>query len=179
MKIMDSAFELFAKKGISFTLSEVAMQVGIKKASIYSHFDSKENLIKEVINQEIKAYFFEINQENDDLKRIFYGFLDYYNNSNIKLLFWKRIILLPPESIDKEIVDRVNELSEDRFQIVKNLIISETNKGVIKPNEETATCLMFFSLIHGLLSSELIYNPYNIREYYDIIWNQFWDSIKN
>ena len=48
-RIIDSAFVLFAKKGIRFSLSEVAKEVGIKKASIYAHFDSKEMLMKEII----------------------------------------------------------------------------------------------------------------------------------
>ena len=177
-KIMSSAFELFAKKGISFSLTEVASEVGIKKASIYAHFQSKEMLLREVIDKELKEYFFEINQENDNLEKIFYGVLDYYNNSQTKLLFWKRLLLLPPEAIEDSILDKVHKLSEDRFQIVKELIVSESKKGRIKTNCDEAFCLMFFSLIHGLLSSELIYHPYNIREHYDIIWNQFWLSIK-
>lgn len=178
MKIMDSAFRLFAKKGISFTLTEVANEVGIKKASIYAHFASKEVLLIATIEKEIKEYFFEINQENDNLKRIFYGLLNYYNNSHTKLLFWKRLLLLPPEAIENSMTERVHELSEDRFQIVKKLITEEMKKGNIIEESEETICLMFFSLIHGLLSSELIYHPYNIREYYDKIWDQFWRSIK-
>jgi AcrR family transcriptional regulator len=178
IKIMNSTFELFAKKGVSFTLTEVAKEVGIKKASIYAHFESKENLLKVIIDKEIKEYFFEINQENNDLKKIFYGFLGYFNNSHIKLLFWKRLLLLPPESIEYSIIERVHQLSEDRFQIVKNLIIVEAQKGNIIEDSEDTICFMFFSMIHGLLSSELIYHPYNINEHYDKIWNQFWTSIK-
>jgi AcrR family transcriptional regulator len=178
IKIMNSTFELFAKKGISFTLTEVAKEVGIRKASIYAHFESKENILKVIIDKEIKEYFFEINQENDNLKKIFYGFLDYFNNSHIKLLFWKRLLLLPPESIEYSIIERVHQLSEDRFQIVKNLIIVEAKKGNIIEDSEDTICFMFFSMIHGLLSSELIYHPYNINEHYDKIWNQFWTSIK-
>ena len=177
-KIKNSAFKLFAKKGISFTLTEVANEVGIKKASIYAHFESKEILLKEIIEQEIKEYFFEINQENDNLKKIFYGVLNYYNNSHVKLLFWKRLLILPPESIDNSIIERVHKLSEDRFQIVKKLIIAEAEKGNIIENSEESICFMFFSLIHGLLSSELIFHPYNIREHYEKIWDQFWRGIK-
>lgn len=178
-KIIDSAFELFAKKGISFTLTEVANEVGIKKASIYAHFDSKERLLNEIIEKEMKEYFFEINQENDDLKKIFYGVLEYFDNSREKLLFWKRLLLLPPESVEDSIIERVHQLSEDRFQIVKELIITEIKKGNIIEDSADSLCLMFFSLIHGLLSSELMYHPYNIKEHYDKIWNQFWTGIKN
>ena len=57
LKIMNSAFELFAKKGISFSLTEVAREVGIKKASIYAHFENKDMLLHEMIDQEMKKYF--------------------------------------------------------------------------------------------------------------------------
>lgn len=56
-KIMNSAFRLFAEKGNEFSLTEVANEVGIKKASIYAHFASKEVLLYEVIDQEIYEYF--------------------------------------------------------------------------------------------------------------------------
>jgi hypothetical protein len=136
-------------------------------------------LLIETIEKEIKEYFFEINQENDDLKKIFYGVLSYFNSSHIKLLFWKRLLLLPPEAIEDSIIERVHQLSEDRFQVVQQLITAEIEKGNIIQDSAESICLMFFSLIHGLLSSELIYHPYIITDHYDKIWNQFWHSIKN
>ncbi len=177
-KIMDSAFELFAKKGISFSLSEVAKEVGIKKASIYAHFESKELLLKSVIEKEIKAYFFEINQENDSLKKIFFGVFEYYDNSKTKLLFWKRLLLLPPASIEDSIMERVHQLSEDQYQIVKKLIVVEAKKGTIVVDSEESICLMFFSLIHGLLSSQLVYHHDDLKEHHEKIWQQFWTSIQ-
>lgn len=178
-KIIHAAFKSFSKKGISFTLSEIAQEVGIKKASIYAHFESKELLLNEVIEKEIKEYFFEINKESDDLEKIFYGILNYYDNSLTKLLFWKRLLLLPPESVDSLIIKRIHELLDARFQIVKELINIEVKKGKFMQNQEESICIMFFSLIHGLLSSELIYHSYNIKDHYEIIWNQFISSTNN
>lgn len=178
-KIMSSAFKLLAKKGISFSLTEVAKEVGIKKASIYAHFENKDMLISAVIDQEMKKYFFEINQENDDLKKIFFGVLDYYNLTNTKLLFWKRLLLLPPDSIDSGLLDKIQFMSNERYSIVKNLILKDIKLGTIKTHSEEEICLMFFSLIHGLLSSVLIYHPQDIKQYYSNIWDMFWNSIAN
>ena len=178
-KIMNSAFELFAKKGISFSLTEVASVVGIKKASIYAHFENKDMLVHKMIDDEIKKYFFEINQENDDLKRIFFGVLEYYNESQIKLLFWKRLLLLPPESIETELLEKIHFMSDERYEIVKNLVSKDIKTGIVKAHSEEEICLMFFSLIHGLLSSVLIYHPQDIKQHYNNIWNIFWNSITN
>lgn len=176
---MNSAFELFAKKGISFSLTEVAKEVGIKKASIYAHFENKDMLLHEVIGQEMKKYFFEINQENDDLKKIFFGVLEYYNDSQTKLLFWKRLLLLPPESIDSDLINKIHFMSNERYEVVKNLILKDIKAGIIKTHSEEEICLMFFSITHGLLSSVLIYHPHDIKQHYKNIWNIFWNSIIN
>lgn len=176
-KIMSSAFTLFATKGISFSLSEVAKEVGIKKASIYAHFENKDKLLHDVIEQEMKYYFFEINQENDDLKKIFFGVLDYYNDSQIKLLFWKRLLLLPPESIEPELLDKIHLMSEERYNIVKSLVNRERSAGVIKVESDEEVALLFFSLIHGLLSSVLIYHPQEIKQHYNNMWNIFWKGL--
>lgn len=176
-KIMSSAFELFSKQGSSFSLSEVAEAVGIKKASIYAHFENKDMLIYKVIENEMEKYFFEINQENDDLKRIFFGLLDYFNNSQTRLLFWKRLLLFPPESIDPKLLKRIHFMSEERYGIVRKLISKGIKSGVIKKASEEEISLMFFSLIHGLLSSVLIYHKQDIKQYFDNIWDNFWNSI--
>lgn len=179
IKIMNSAFELFAKKGISFSLTEVAETVGIKKASIYAHFQNKDTLIHRVIENEMEKYFFEINQENDDLKRIFFGVLDYYNDSKIKLLFWKRLLLLPPEDINPDLLEKIDSMSEKRFEIVKKLILKGIKSGIIKDQPEEEISLMFFSLIHGLLSSIVIYHPQDVKQHFNNIWDNFWGSITN
>lgn len=177
-KIMKSAFELLAMKGISFSLTEVAKEVGIKKASIYAHFENKDMLVYEVVDQEMIKYFFEINQEKDDLKKIFFGVLDYYETSQTKLLFWKRLLLLPPKSIDSNLLNKIQLMSEERYVIVRNLILRDIKLGILKKNSEEEICLMFFSLIHGLLSSVLIYHPQDIKQHYNNIWNIFWNSIR-
>lgn len=174
---MSSAFELFSKQGSSFSLNEVAEAVGIKKASIYAHFENKEMLIHKVIENEMEKYFFEINQENDDLKRIFFGILDYFNNSQIKLLFWKRLLLFPPESIDSELLEKIHLMSKERYDVVRKLISNGIKAGIIKKASEEEISLMFFSLIHGLLSSVLIYHPKDIKQHFDNIWHNFWNSI--
>lgn len=178
-KIMSSSFELFAKHGDSFSLTEVAEDVGIKKASIYAHFENKDMLINKVIENEIEKYFFEINQEKDDLKNIFFGVLNYYNDSQTKLLFWKRLLLFPPQSIDADLLEKIHLMSKKRYEVVGKLISKGIKSGVIKKDSEEEINLMFFSLIHGLLSSILIYHPKDIKEHFDNIWHKFWDSITN
>jgi AcrR family transcriptional regulator len=48
--VLDAAARLFARKGYAGTnLAEIAAEAGIKTGSLYYHFDSKEELVSEVL----------------------------------------------------------------------------------------------------------------------------------
>jgi len=176
-KIMDSAFRLFAEKGIVFSLNEVSKEVGIQKASIYAHFASKEDLMYAVIDREANEYFLEINEHCQDLKSMFYLILNYYDKSKTKLYFWKRLLLLPPKSIEVILNDKVNILSAQRFELVKRIIASNIDSGIIRRQNVDAVAFSYFSMIHGLLSSKIIYESEDLTLHYDGIWQIFWNGI--
>ena len=177
-RIMDSAFRLFAESGTEFSLHEVAREVGIRKASIYAHFNSKEDLLYAVINREIDAYFFEINEECRELKSIFFMILDYYDKSIAKLYFWKRLLLFPPKAFEDTLIAKTNSLSRPRDRIVIDIIQSDIPHGVISHQDAEAAALSYFSMIHGLLSSIIIYKPDDLTGHYESIWQIYWNGIK-
>lgn len=175
---MDSAFQLFAEQGTAFSLQEVASEVGIKKASIYAHFESKESLLYDVINREIDAYFFEINEQCRDLKSLFFMIMNYYDKSKNKLYFWKRLLLFPPEIFKETLIAKINSLSKLRFEIIKQIIISNMDCSVINRQDPEVVAMTYLSMIHGLLSSVIIYQPENLTRHYESIWQIFWNGIK-
>jgi AcrR family transcriptional regulator len=173
----DSAFRLFADKGNEFSLNKVAGEVGIQKASIYAHFTSKEDLLYTVINQEINTYFFEINEDCRDLKTIFFMILNYYDKSKTKLYFWKRLLLFPPKAFEETLIAKINTLSEQRFEIVKAVISSNMDAGIIRRQDADAVAISYFAMIHGTLSSIIIYQSENVTIHYEDIWQNFWKGI--
>ncbi|GAA0727236.1 TetR/AcrR family transcriptional regulator [Clostridium malenominatum] len=188
-KLMKSAFQIFAKKGPEFSLSEVAKEVGIKKASIYAHFKSKDDLLHSVIEREIEEYFFKMNGEiqklsdNEEivekaLEKSFSIILDYYDSSD-KIYFWKRVFLLPPEGFEVELMDKINYLTNQRFYIIKNIILKGMKDGIIKSAPVDSVVLAFFSAIHGMLSSVAIYNEEDLLSNYKGIWEIYWRGIRN
>jgi AcrR family transcriptional regulator len=50
-KIDAAALSLFARKGLSVTIDEIAKKAGLSKGLIYSHYPSKEALIAELMKQ--------------------------------------------------------------------------------------------------------------------------------
>lgn len=176
-KIMDSAFRLFADKGYEFSLNEVASEVGIQKASIYAHFLSKEDLLYAVIERESNAYFFEINEHCRDLKNIFFMILSYYDKSKSKLYFWKRLLLFPPKAFEETLISKINSLSQQRFEIVKEIIEININNGSLRQQDAETIAVSYFALIHGILSSMIIYKSENVTKHLEDIWRNFWNGI--
>lgn len=176
-RLMDSAFKLFAYKGNEFSLSEVASEVGIQKASIYAHFASKEELLYEVIDQEINQYFLEINEHYRDLKSMFFMILNYYDRSQTKLYFWKRLLLFPPQAFAQTLIAKIHILSEERFQIVKDIIRANMKEGIIRNQNPETVAISYMALIHGILSSVIIYQAENVTVHLEEIWENFWKGI--
>lgn len=53
-RILDAAFELFSTKGFGETaMRDIADAIGIKAASLYNHFDGKQNLFESLIEREV------------------------------------------------------------------------------------------------------------------------------
>jgi len=50
-KIEAAALSLFARKGLSVTIDEIAKTAGLSKGLLYSHYPSKEALITELLRQ--------------------------------------------------------------------------------------------------------------------------------
>src|SRR5688500_10027586 len=60
-RILDVAAHWFRTRGLAFTsLNDLAKQIGVKAASIYYYFDSKDALIEEVLRIGIEVSEFEV-----------------------------------------------------------------------------------------------------------------------
>ncbi|MPM75802.1 hypothetical protein SDC9_122796 [bioreactor metagenome] len=59
-EILVTMTELFAQKGYNTSMSDISKKVGIKVQSIYSHYESKDQIVYLVLKKEIFTllYFF-------------------------------------------------------------------------------------------------------------------------
>lgn len=56
-KILDAALDLFSTQGFEATsVSQIADEVGIRKASVYSHFASKQEILDNLLEAVLKQY---------------------------------------------------------------------------------------------------------------------------
>jgi len=56
-RILDAAAEVFSEQGYGARLSDIADRAGMKAGSLYYHFDSREDLVAEILHRGIQTSF--------------------------------------------------------------------------------------------------------------------------
>lgn len=119
-EILNAAYEHFAKRGYHVSMSDIAKAVNIKTPSLYSHYESKDEILLLAIQREVQKYqlFLDHIYDNltanfqiDDLYANFTKILDYFME-NDKLRFWRHILLIDQETLRKTCSDLVFELEK-------------------------------------------------------------------
>lgn len=185
-RIKQVTLELIAERGYSdTTLSLIAEKVGIKKPSIYSHFQSKEDILFSIVEEEtknLKTYIESIlyNIEECELEEmlyiIIYKFAKYFNNDVNLAKFWNKIMYFPPYSLEKEL--KIDLIKGKIYKYIYNDI-----KGRFKTekiDEEKIKNIMYaYELtLRGILTM-IIYDADFTIEKIKPIWKIYCNGIKN
>ncbi len=68
-ELLDAALDLFVEKGFAATRAEeVAARAGVSKGTLFLYFQSKEDLFKAVVRENISGHFKEWNETFDNFK---------------------------------------------------------------------------------------------------------------
>ncbi|GIQ71515.1 TetR/AcrR family transcriptional regulator [Xylanibacillus composti] len=185
--IKEVALHLFAANGYEGTsLADIASQVGIKKQSIYTHFEGKDDLFLQVLEETFaveldreRAYF----QSNYDkpLKAFLWdalqSFIHRFDHDD-RLKFWLRNAFLPPSHLYEEVIaylyrylDQVDRLYLDRFQ-------HASHQQELKQDPAVATTA--FSALVDAIGVEMIYgDEARTERKLHASWQVFWMGISN
>ena len=126
-KVKQAAFSLFARQGYEFTtMNQIATAVGIKKPSLYAHFESKEALFLAVFTDMEQAYQKHMRQVFSDtgqyysteakLYHIFEQYIAYFAQDQELSALWNRILLFPPAAL-KEMLLPVSQRLRPSFTV--------------------------------------------------------------
>jgi len=64
-RLLDAASKVFARKGFAATsIDEIAEAAGVTKGAVYSNFESKEDLVRTVLDERLEQRFRELAQES-------------------------------------------------------------------------------------------------------------------
>ena len=137
-KILKNSLELFNRKGfVSVTTSLLASSAKVREGTLWYHFKSKKSLVE----SHIDLFKANIDQRLDTVGRIDLEILikqlfsQYYFNWDFRYLF--RDNLADNRSTDKSISNKLNDLTQLRFNQIKQEALTGRELGVFdfKENE--------------------------------------------
>jgi len=182
LEIKKAALHYISKYGYEgTTLKDIAKSVGIKTPSIYSHFDSKEQLFNSLlkdlrIKDRERLMKLVLSLRNKPIEEVFKNLFYYYTDAN-NIVFWliilKEILKHPPTDI-------LQNLREDFTEIEREISVQLTEffhigrkEGWIKRNDTEQMISLFFTLIDGLLVEQNLYDDEKYEERRKEIWNLY------
>ena len=184
------ALKLFAEKGYEGTsIESIASQVGIKKASVYSHIKSKEELyisiLKDVLRWD-RNYFSELLESNMDIdeKEKLYLIFKHYSKiyqeepNRTKMMFLNRAMLFPPDFIKEELKQIFNDYEALYSPILIEIIKSGIASKLIKDIQLDDILAFFYCTVDGLFVESYYYSIEEYSKRINSIWLLFWLAIK-
>lgn len=190
-KIKVAALKLFANNGYEGTsLENIAKEVGIRKASIYSHFESKEELFltvfTDILNLDIDTLGklskkFRGYSPEKKLHSIFKYYCRVYNalSKRHEVVFIKRNMLFCPEVLREKVQYKIEAYENSLNKILISIFEEGFKDNTIRPLDIKDLLAIFYCIIDGLFVEGRYYARKEYASRFDSIWTMFWLSVAN
>lgn len=171
-KITEEALILFAEKGYKGTsVKNIADAVGIKDASLYNHFKSKQEIFNSIVeliskhisnlsqtlglpqdeNMDILASDFYMKLDLAGLKKILRELFVFYLTDPYISRFWR--IAQMEQYTNPQIYTMFRKIfMEEAISYQEKLFCKMMEQGIIYPGDASATAISFYAPIYLLLS---------------------------
>lgn len=107
-ELLDAALDLFVEKGFAATRAEeVAARAGVSKGTLFLYFQSKEELLKAVVRENISGRFKEWNEELESFEGTSAEMLAYCMN-----MWWDRVGATKASGITKLMMSEAKNFPE-------------------------------------------------------------------
>ncbi|MFS1511690.1 TetR/AcrR family transcriptional regulator [Chengkuizengella sp. SCS-71B] len=186
-KILQESLGLFAKKGYFETsMGDIASAVGIKKASLYSHYAGKEDIFSAVYNKiliDYSAFIKELTTFNKDIQsqdRLKFIFNRYVKNckNNVQMEFWDRYYYYPPKYLKDYIHEKTEETEKGMMKEIEKIIEEGIKKEEFIQKDSSDVALSFYYMMIGFAMSVKFYNDKDIEKDLARCFNVFLDGIE-
>lgn len=180
-EILNAAFEHFAKRGYNVSMSDIAKSVNIKTPSLYSHYESKDEILLLAIQREVRKYHVFLDDiydnlivdfKTEDLYANFIKILAYFKE-NDKLRFWRHILLIDQESLRKVCSDLVFEL--EKHHITR--LTQGFSQRVIGTRAEAfeGQAIHFIAILQAALEIELLFyeSQHQAHDFIMKLWDEY------
>lgn len=189
-RIKIEAISIFAQNGYEGgRLADIAKAVNIKTASLYFHFESKEQLFIELfdnVRDRKTANLDKLHEEIQEMrstKDCLYHFFQYFSGRNYEVneeeLFWKRSTLFPPVFL-KEKINRDLISYQDKFvkESLRPTILKGIETGELKKQNAEIGVVAFFGVIDAIFNEIHYSEEETYREKVKLLWEFYWNALK-
>ncbi|WP_157956701.1 TetR/AcrR family transcriptional regulator [Salinicola halimionae] len=187
-RLKQIGLSLFARHGYEgTTLAQIATAAGIKKPSIYNHFDSKAALFLELSRD----------ADNDMIALIDASLADMADASLEHRLrhllqqcatfayrehqgvFYKRFLLFPPQDLVAE-TEAITVKGESRIDRRLIEFVQEGRRiGALRSTlADDHFIAAFYCVVDGLLSETFMYEKRELERRFEGIWSVFWVGVR-
>ncbi|OIU71403.1 TetR/AcrR family transcriptional regulator [Rossellomorea aquimaris] len=180
--IKKAALRLFSEKGYEDTsLHEIALAVGIKKPSIYNHFDHKEDIFCAVLDDLLLSETTEyqhlrkqmkIDEPKTNLRMLF----DLYCKrlmTTEEALLWKRVTFFPPQQFKEMIEEKFFEFENVVTEILSGIYNDARAADILRDVDGDEFTASFFCLVDGIFLEHHYYNEQVFRQRMDAVWKVY------
>ena len=148
-KILDAALELFGKEGYhNGSISKVAQKAGISKGLVYNYFNSKEDIVREILDSGVEEMLNIFDTNHDGVlerSEIEYFLNEMFNHLKNNQKFWKLYFSI---SLQPEIYPLIKEKIDELSQPIMAMVVHYFEKtGFENPQAET---MIFAALLDGI-----------------------------
>lgn len=165
----------------------IAEDVGIRKPSLYSHYSSKADIFKDVLQQEFEAYLSSVkeilsNKNQSAVERMSELFMDHLpgdENKEMDNEFYYRFIKYPPVEIEEYTLDRYREMESELYEMFDSVVEEGKGEGEI---DVSLTSLQiydtYFIMIDGIDTMKGLYSFEDAKMSSENVWQVFYRGIK-
>ncbi len=185
LKLQNAALIRFAIQGFNATtMNEIANDVGIKKASIYAHFSSKDDLFLSLLPILVEEEYKNIQTMISGGDQIESQLFAYLTNINTRfeeshhMRFWLRILFAPPVHLHDEVVTSMRQLMDD-LELWIEAAIEASPLATSTRNLDVKTLTLSYMAMIDSLHAELLFagsEKYQTR--LSAVWHLFETAIK-
>jgi AcrR family transcriptional regulator len=153
-KIVQAAYHIFEKKGYhASSMDDIAAEVGVSKASLYSYFNSKEDILQITINQALTEPFLKLFEDNNSVDILY----EYFNNMAVfEDVLHLNFELTALSSHNENIRMNMIETYEKKRTTLSNFIKKHQVMGDIRNDIEPMILAQILLAIYTDLAMQLI-----------------------
>ena len=153
-KIIDAAYSIFYKKGYhGSTMDDIANEVGVSKASLYSYFKSKEDILQTATNQTLTESFNHFFEDYDSLEPLEKIYINMLNLLGVLHLNFEITAL----SSHNESIRAVNkDTYKKKLEKLTHFIELQQNIGNIQKDVDAFTIAQLLNAIYLDIAMQLI-----------------------